>query len=379
MATIVNRNKNRFSKKLDKNGKPKPLPANYYIVYDAPDSTSKKGFRQKWIKAGRTYAEARAKKIEIEKELADGTYRSIRKTTFEEFARSWLDEHTKLCVRASTFDRYQTIVNKHLLPTFGQHKLTDIAPAKVQKFVADLSKAGLSPGTVRLILTILKAIFDHAIKLSYLKVNPAASIKAPRLAYKERVFLTPAELKKLIETAGEYKALILFAAMTGARRGEILGLKWGDIDFEKKVVFIRRSVSGNQLSEPKSKSSVRMIAIDDRLADALLAHKIKAPASERDLVFCRQDGSIINPTHLSGKIWKRILKEAKIDKPATFHSLRHSFTSLLANQGENPRVVQELLGHSDIKITLGIYTHLFDETHAEATGKVSAAIFGEDH
>ncbi|MDI6816691.1 MAG: tyrosine-type recombinase/integrase [Actinomycetota bacterium] len=267
----------------------------------------------------------------------------------------------------------------YLIPYFGQYQLSDIAPAMIQKFIsAEIKKGKLSSSSVKTILIVLKAVFKRAVILSYLKHNPAQNIEGPKVVHKEGSILTPAEIRTLLEVTEEpWRTLFTVAAMTGMRRGEILALKWSDIDFEKKLIFVRRSVFRGEFSDPKSKKSIRVLAMDNRLLSVLLNHKLNAPASQYDLVFCTPKGGIVSGGHVTKVQFKKAVKDAGIEKPMRFHDLRHSFASLLISKGEHVKVIQSVLGHADIQTTMNIYGHLLPETHIESAAKASSAIFDE--
>jgi integrase len=257
---------------------------------------------------------------------------------------------------------------------------------KVQSFVSNLIKSGeYAPGTINLIYTILKAIFRHAVSLRYLKFSPAVdAIRVPSGrktgALGEDNILTPQEIKQFLNaTEPAYKALFILAIMTGLRRGEILGLKWSDIDFDNQVILVQRSVFNNEFSDLKTNGSYRTIPMDNRLTAILMEHKINASANKLDLVFPRKDGRIMNGSYLSAKVLKRTLKKAQINKPIRFHDLRHSFATLLIFQKEHMKIIQSLMGHSDIKTTMNTYGHVLKQSLNESAVKVSNAIYGEQY
>jgi integrase len=312
------------------------------------------------------------------------SYRPIRKASFKEFVDVWLKDYAEPRVitnmlKKSTFLRYEGIINKYLVPSFGGYDIASITPARVQKFMSTLIKdKNLSASSVRMVLITLGLIFKQAISQGYCKQNPVSEIEKPHSQKHEQTFLTPDELRRLFNAADEpYKTIFIFAAMTGCRRGEILALKWDDIDFERKLVYIRRTVFNGEFTKPKSRNSTRVLAIADILANKLLEHKIASPKNDLDLVFPNSEGGIMSGGHLSKWAFKHAVKKAKIDRHVRFHDLRHSFASLLIYKGEHIRVIQSVMGHANISTTMDIYGHIMQDAHSEASNKVSDAIFND--
>jgi len=322
-------------------------------------------------------------------QLTRGTYRAPESIpTFQEVAAAWLA--TKRDRRPSTYAQWQVHVDLHLVPFFGDMRISAIRMGNIDAFRQNRSAARLRPQTINKLLTTCAAVFDYAIRQEFIDRNPARVAERCRLNSGEVSFddpaatagtdertvdprhvLAPAEAAKVVEHAepGLNKIFLLTAMLTGARVGELTALTWNDVSLAAKTIRIQRSLSwarernstGKPLPrffEPKTKSSRRTIPIPDPLASALRRWKLECPLSTFDLVFPTIDG---NPIHRS-MLLTRALRPAlaKAELPAvTIHSLRHTFASALILAGEPVTRVAHLLGHSSSAVTLSIYAHWF--------------------
>jgi integrase len=196
---------------------------------------------------------------------------------------------------------------------------------------------------------------------------------------KEKVdFLTPGELMKIIDNVDElkYKVIFLMAASTGLREGELLGLKWSDIDLEGHLVHVRRTFNHGRFYPPKSNKSRRSVDLMPKMVSELRRWKLASSYSgDDDLVFPGFKGGPMDCNHLVKKRFYPALNRAEIKK-IRFHSLRHTFASLLIDQGENIKYIQEKMGHASITTTLDIYGHLMNKTNREAAKRLQETIFG---
>jgi integrase len=189
----------------------------------------------------------------------------------------------------------------------------------------------------------------------------------------EMQILTPPEIRCLLEAAEEpVRTMVLCAVLTGMRRGELLGLKWDDIDFERNRIHVRRSLWRGQLISPKSRRSRR--AID--LAPTLKAALARLPSRFKgETVFTAADGGRIDPDNFINRDWARTLRRSRLRR-IRFHDLRHTYASLLIAQGAHPKYIQVQLGHASIQTTLDRYGHLMPDTHAAEARKLDTLVFG---
>jgi integrase len=284
-------------------------------------------------------------------------------------------------VRSPTRAEYGTIVDRHILPVFGQMRLRDISVQTVKEFRAHLRSAGTSAGralavaTANKVLTLLSMILGHAEECRWIRTNPSRSVKQLKRPLAEQhlamvgAVLTPDECRRLIQAAGNWraeaqrdKALIWLALETAAREGELLGLEWSNVDLSAGRIRIVRSIRKGKWSELKTASSRRGIGLTEGLAQQLRVWKMASPIPRgneqwRDLVFLNTRGTgPMNPTNWLRRHWHPILRAAGL-KRVRFHDLRHTSISLQLAAGIGPKQVQERAGHSSATMTMDRYGH----------------------
>lgn len=346
----------------------------YYVVFRTVDPTGK--LKQKWERAGKSKKEAEILLTETIGEIHSGTYRELKRASFRQYAREWLLSYAKTTVKTSTFKSYQNIINNHLIPRFGDQQITDISPSMLQRYVASrLSEKSkynkpVKPKTIVNEIVIIKELFKYAVIWGYLKNSPAEYLKRPKVEHEEMDFLRPDEINVFLEHLdSKSKIVFLTAILTGMRRGEILGLQWGDIDFYNNQIHVRRSLWKNQFISPKSKRSVRKIDMTPLLSLELKKHKLVCPKSELDLVFPNSDGKPLDPNNLIKRHYVPALRRAKL-RLTRFHNLRHTNVALRIEQNQNSKYIQRQLGHASITTTLDRYGHLINDSNAHEASKL---------
>jgi integrase len=253
-------------------------------------------------------------------------------------------------------------------------RLSEIALPHVREFMKKLLAKPLSPNTVGKVLMLLKEMLKHAVQWGYLDTNPAQYAEGPRCENPEMEVLTPEEIRRLLAHAEEpLRTLLLCAVLTGMRRGELLGLKWEDIDLEGHRLFVRRALWRGKFVTPKSRRSRRTIDMAPTLRDALA----RLPSRFRGgLVFCSEGGTALDPDNLMHRDFPRALRRAGVRR-ICFHDLRHTYTTLLIAQGAHPKYIQVQLGHASIQTTLDRYGHLMPDAHAAEARKLDQLVFGD--
>ena len=305
-------------------------------------------------------------------ERANGIVYDDENMTIGEYLDSWLKGSVRGSVRQSTFDRYESAVRLHIKPALGRLKLKKLTPAHVQGFYQDRLDAGLAPASVNKLHTILHKALSQAAKWNMVPRNATDAVKAPRPAPEEMHPLSPVEARKLIEAVrgDKLEALYVLAVHTGMRQGELLALKWEDVDLNEEVIRIRHTLvrSGGRISigEPKTKGSRRTVHLTDAAAEALKTHleqqledieRLGDLYRDHGLVFTSQVGTLINPSNLRRRSFKPLLQRAGLPQ-IRFHDLRHTCATLLLSRNVHPKYVQELLGHATVAITLDTYSHM---------------------
>jgi integrase len=313
------------------------------------------------------------------------------KMTFGQWLETWLQEYSQPRVRPTTWEDYRIIVEKHLKPSLGEILLKDLRPEHLQKLYNEKLASGLSPRRVRLIHIVAHSALKQAVKSRLLAVNPAEATSLPQNSKKEIRVLTPEEQERLMAVLGQddLGTAILLDLWAGLRRGELLGLKWEDVDFKAGTLHIRRSLvrapspkqEGRKTQlcflQPKTEKSKRVIPIPPTVLSALKAHKRRQAErrlqagelwEDNDLVFCGPTGRPLDPSYFT-YCFHELLKKAGIPR-INFHALRHTFATRLLELGESPKLLQEMLGHSQISTTFDVYAHVLPELKQAAAQKM---------
>ncbi|GLV56346.1 site-specific integrase [Dictyobacter sp. S3.2.2.5] len=322
--------------------------------------------------------EAKAILKTLKKEIEQGVKPDAPKFTVASYLEYWLQIH-RAGIRDSTYITYTTCI-KQIILALGSHRLSSLSGDQIQLGYIKIQKdLELSFGTMKLTHTIFRAALNDAVKWGYIAMNPARHVEVSKIPRTHHHALTIEQAKQLLRytdgdtyVSNQMTCLLTLAIATGMRRGEMLGLKWGDIDMDSKTVFITRTVSYLTVdgqtkyieTPPKTDYSKRRIQIPDFVMAEIQKQKVRqaeqrlkaGPGWEaRDLVFSNAFGSYFNPRSVS-RYFELALKKAGLEH-IRFHDLRHSAASILMAMNVHPKVVQELLGHSSISITMNIYSH----------------------
>ena len=300
------------------------------------------------------------------------------RVTFGEYAGRWLLRR-RLRLKISTASLYGAYLEDHLLPGLGDKRLREIDSAVVEGFIAGLREKKCGPKTCNNVLQVVKTILRDAAEEGLAKIPTVKPLRVPK---REIRVLSPEELSALLATADpEARPLLLAAATTGCRQGELLAWTWDDVDFRSSSVTIVRRVHKGVVDEPKSSASKRTVALPKVLVDALrLLRKQQAENrlrlgdlyQDQGLVFCREDG---RPIHYAqcDRMVKKAAKRAGL-RALRFHDLRHCHASLLLALGESIRTVADRLGHASPTTTLRLYAHLLPGADRQAAAKIDEAL-----
>jgi integrase len=318
---------------------------------------------------------------------ADGLVFDAGSLTVGEYLDRWLND-VRDTVRQSTYEGYEYAVRPHIRPALGRIKLKDLTPAHARWFYRDRLDSGLAPATVHKYHVVLHKALKAAVADGLIPRNVTAELKLPRITREEINPLNPEESRRLLEVArgDRLDALYVLALNTGMRQGELLALKWDDVDLERGVLRVRRTLthSGKAflLGEPKTKKSRRAIRLTARAVQALKAHlsrqleeieRMGSLYQPGGLIFATEAGTIINPSNLRNRSFKPLLKRAGL-QPIRFHDLRHTCATLLLSKDVNPKIVSEMLGHASVSITLDIYSHLLPDMQERAAKALEEAL-----
>lgn len=302
------------------------------------------------------------------------------------FLQEWLEISAKPKLRPLTYIRYEGIVRNHLLPTIGRIHLTKLYPEAVQSLYKSKIDIGLSGRSVEHIHAVLRRALAQALKWDRVARNVALLVDAPRPSHHEIRPFTPTEARAFLQAVrGErFEALFSTVLAVGLRMGEALGLRWVDINVDSGTLSVNAALqrlNGKlQLVETKSARSRRLIALPDSITAALRAHRIRqleealqlGYRNELGLVFVSPTGTPLDARNIRRK-FRVILQKAGLPQQR-FHDLRHACASLLLAQNIHPRVVMEVLGHSQISLTMNTYSHLIPSLGRDAAKSMDAVL-----
>lgn len=360
-------------------------PSWYYVVTlgkklnGKPNQKKKRGFQSK--------DDAYKALNELIYEYNKGIYVDPSSMKFKDLLDRW-SEQKKRSVQKTTFLLYDILLNHHIIPNLGHYQLSKIKPLIINDFYNHLySEKNLSGTSVQKIHTVLKDSLNYAVKMELISKNPCDSIDRPKREYREINVWDLEKTQKFLTSSKEDPLFIVYhiALMTGMRQGEILGVRWADVDFKKSLIMIRqtRKITGELKAGAKSKSGLRVVEIGKETIELLIDHK-KVQEKEKalaghmyennDLIVCTSLGTSINPSNLR-RSFNRQIEIAQLNK-IRFHDLRHSHATLLLSLNTNPKIVAERLGHSDVRITLDTYSHLLPNMQSEVVNNISKAVFG---
>jgi integrase len=329
--------------------------------------------------------------------------------TLAQHAADWLAKKDGR-VGEQTLLNYASVLNVHVLPSLGQIEIRRVRRKTLDDFVTDWAQGGpmftdrvrlaqdreraraldqrrpprpirlgRSAKTISNAIVVLSAMFKDAVAWERLAVSPAAALERPRddRAPEERMRpLDAAGLHALVAAAdGQLaRALLLTAAMTGMRRGELLGLRWRDVDYTNRRVWVRRSIGlGGVVKTPKTRKSIRAISLPRPVADELEAlWKSSRFRAADDYVFASATGTPLDGRNMVREHFEPALRRAHLPR-LRFHDLRHSYASVLIAQGKHPKVISEQLGHASVTITMDRYSHLFESASADVSDALEQA------
>ncbi len=289
------------------------------------------------------------------------------KITVEEYLGRYLED-AESRLRPKTFRRYQDLCDCHLILAVGERRLLTLAPDHLRAIYRERLEAGYSARTVGHLHALIKQVLAQAVLEGLIPRSAAEHVKPPRGSKKEIQPLTPGQVRTLLTAATEtrYEALYVVAITAGLRRGELLGLTWDDVDFERGTLQVRRTLQQGEMLAPKTAKSRRQIRLTRRAVDALMRHwrnqeteraLANGTWTERGLVFPNRTGKATDGDNLCSRHFKPLLQRAGLP-PIRFHDLRHTCATLLLSKGVHPKIVSEMLGHATISITLDTYSHV---------------------
>jgi integrase len=301
-----------------------------YVVYTAA------GPKRRYV-TGKTREETRKKLAKAMADRDGGLAFDAGTLTVGEYVERWLKDSVQGTVRQSTYDVYGYMVHPHIVPGLGRLKLKSLNPAHVRAFYRDRLDTGLSPATVHKMHVVLHKALDGAVSDGLIPRNAAKGVKVPQAGSRKEIRpLTSQQARDLFDAArgDRLEALYVLAIATGLRQGELLALKWEDVELEEAVLRVRRTLTRSggkvEVGPPKTPNSRRSVGLTSRAVEALRAHLARQLAEMEEmgslyrpggLVFANEIGGIINPSNLRNRHLVRLLERAKLPK-VRFHDLR---------------------------------------------------------
>ncbi|MBC2713530.1 MAG: site-specific integrase [Desulfosarcina sp.] len=346
-------------------------------VIDFYDTRGKR--RWKTLPKGTTKGKARDAIREIEDQLARGVYLPEKRIPlFKDVATDWL-EQKKLNVRASTWEMYRGHVEKHF-EDVNDIRVNRLATSKVEKFIVAKQTAGMNITTLRKIIVTFNQIMQYTVRNKYLDHNPVRDAQRPKDRGKIKEshikVLDPEQINSFFGAVEnpKYKTLFMLAILSGARQGELLGLKWTDTDWINNQIHIQRSFNTHTWYKPKTKASYRRIDLGSTMMKQLKAWRLTCPPNDLDLIFPSEKGSPLEANNVVTRYFRKAMKKAGLPR-LRFHDLRHTYASLLIEQGENIKYIQSQLGHSSPTVTLNVYAHLMKPVNQASANRLENTIF----
>ena len=338
---------------------------------------------------GKTRAEVNQKLTKVMADRDGGLVFDAGSLTVGEYLDRWLSDSVRGTVRQTTYERYECAVRLHIQPALGRIKLKSLTPMHVRGFYREKLDSGLAPATVHKLHVVLHKALRAAVADGLIPRNATAELNLPSITREEIDPLSPEEARRFLEAARDdrLEALYVLAIATGLRQGELLALNWEDVDLERGVLRVRRTLTRTggkvSLGEPKTKKSRRSVNLTSAAVKSLHAH-LSRQLEEMErmgslyrpggLVFANETGGLINPSNLRNRSFARLLKRAGLPPTTRFHDLRHTCATLLLSRNVNPKIVSEMLGHSSIAITLDTYSHVLPTMQESAIRALEDAL-----
>lgn len=357
---------------------------------------------------GKTRAEVLEKMSEVQQRIGNGLIAEPSNMMFAEWVSTWLNDYMKSSLRPTTWESYESQVRNHIIPSIGHLRLNELQTAHLQKLYNDKHSSGLSARSVKYIHTVIHGALNQAQEEGKILRNPAKYVKVPKQDKKEIQYLDTEAVGKFLNAAHgtDYFPAYYLELATGLRRGELLALRWKDVDLKNGTVTVNqglvRTKQGLQFQEPKTKLANRTINIPVEVVGVLKMYQsrwkvMKDDAGEawhdNDLVFCNKLGKPLDPRSFTQN-FERLIKKCNegilnegVEKGLTieeaeknqipnitFHGLRHTFATMSLQEGVDIRTTQENLGHHSAAFTLDVYSSVTDRMKRSATDKIGSLL-----
>lgn len=340
---------------------------------------------------GATVGETQKQMNDLRYKLEHGLYTTAGKITLDEWFNTWMQQYKENRVKAGTYSTYLVYYKKAIQPTLGKKRLENIRAEHIQGLYNNMSKTGYEYSSIKTVSAILNGCFAQAVKNQLILNNPTNAAELPRREEKkERVVLSREQQAMFLEYAKKSNHYNFFRLLllTGMRKGELIGLKYSDIDKKSGVIHVRRTIkyiSGRGTFEdtPKTKTSERDIPLRDDIMELLQGqrkHNEKSGVRKIDGYFFEggKPGMPITENSINramNRIIEQIRKDGNDFPQITPHGLRHTFATRAIEAGMNPQTLKTILGHSSLSMTMDLYSHVMPTTKQEEMDKIASAFY----
>lgn len=347
------------------------------VDFGRDPQTSKR--RQLWRSVKGTKRDAEVLLAELLYQRQQGIDGPPGRLTVADYLSRWLETYATPNTAPATSIRYEQLTRLYVVPVIGHLTLVKLRPLHIQQIYAAMLDRGLSRRTALQAHRVLREALKHAVRWQLISRNPADAVEPPRGERYEATVLTPDDARRLLAVSDEtpYGTLVHVAIYTGLRLSELTGLRWQDVDSDRAVLHVRQTCQwlprqGFSFRQPKSYRGTRPVALALATIDRLRQHRLRQLEErlavgpgyrDHDLVFADPVGQPVLPSNLRAA-WKRIRRATALH--VRVHDLRHAHATFLLAQGVHPKIVSERLGHSQISITLDLYSHTLPHLQAEA-------------
>lgn len=346
---------------------------------------------------GKTRAEVQKKLTDLRKRQGEGTLGDPKaeRQVLRDFMARWLAA-TKGSIGDRTWQRYADVVRLHILPTLGNRKLAALRPDDLQRLYSAKLDAGLSALTVRYLHAVIHRALADAARWGDVPRNVADAVRKPAAPHHEIHPPSPDELRQFLAAAEEHgdplRALWTVAVYAGCRQGELLGLTWDDLDLDAGKLTVRRTLASTSgavptFANPKTAGSRRTVKLPPAAVSVLRDHRqrqiaerlaLGADYAAYNLVFATRLGTPLGKRNVL-RDYKLALRRAGLAETYRFHDLRHAAATMLLAAGVHPKVAAERLGHSDVRMTLNVYSHVLSGLDDDAAERLERAVRGQPH
>lgn len=351
----------------------------YPILYLGKDSLGKKKY--KWLSGYKKEKDAEKALRKALKDYDDGLYLNVNDMTVEELCEQYFEIYIKT-LSYRTEERYKSIINNSIIPMLGKAKIDEIKTIHIQRYLHTLNDK--APATVKKHYYVLKKMFEQAVKWNLININPCEGVVLPKEKRTEMKVWDKETINEFLKIVKGTKWYIpfLIAFTSGLRQGEIAGLKWQDFNKEENTLYVVRTMQRNfELKATKTKSSMRKIVLMDSTIEALKWQlkwqeenkKTFDEYKDTGFICTHENGKPINPENM-GKAFNKLVKSNNLPS-IRFHDIRHTFATLLLKNGTNPKIVSEILGHSNVQTTLNVYSHMLPDMQKETMERLQESLF----